>query len=304
MNIFGIISGYVGYREPLKKTSYAGYPAIWLTVVFYGTLFTGIYTLILPGSVTGKDLAQAFFPVTCNLYWYFSSYTLVFFFAPLLNKIIYHSSVKELKLILLLICCIVATIEFANNTFNMDHGYSSHWLILLYLVGGIMKKTGIGSKLSVPTTILGILMIDIGYFLLELQWPELPLYVITINFNFLRTYITPFYLAAAILHVILFSKFRFPPFFRKLIAFAAPAAFSVYIANTNPLFWRYFMKDRFISWADSSPAGIFARTILFSGAFVLAVIFLDFLRQKLFRLLGVQNWVQKLSASLQKDKAV
>lgn len=304
VNIFGLISGYVGYREPLKKTSYAGYLPLWLTVVFYGVMYAGVYMILIPGAVTSQTLLQAFFPVTCNLYWYFSSYSLVFLFAPFLNKIIYHSSERELRQLFFLIIGMIAVIEFVNNSFDMDHGYSAHWLILLYLLGGIMKKNGIGNNLSIPAALGGILVLDIGFLLIGLKYPELPLLVFTLNFNFLRTYITPFYLGAAILHVILFSKFRFPGWINKVIAFAAPAAFSVYIVNTNPLFWVHFMEDRFVSWAGGSPVGIAGRTILFSLGFVLAVVIIDFFRQQLFRLLGVHTWAKKLSDCLRKEQAV
>jgi len=302
VNIFGIISGYVGYREPLKKISYNGYLTLWMTVVFYNLLFVGIYMFLLPGSVTKEDVISVFFPVSSNLYWYFSAFTLVTFFAPFLNRVLYTSSEKELKLLFLLICCVFTIIEFLKGSFEMNQGYSAHWLILLYLVGGIMKKTKIGSRISAPTAILWIILLYLTLFFLDQKVRILYYPPFIINFDCKRSYITPFYLAVAILHVILFAKFQFHPFFRKLIAFAAPAAFSVYITNTNPLFWKHFMKDRFVSWSTSSPAGIFVRTIAFSGFFVLAVIFLDFLRQKLFRLIGVHNWSQKLSGLFHNEK--
>ena len=304
VNIFGIISGYVGYREPLKKTSYEGYLPLWLTVVFYGLVFAAAYLILSPGVVTKQDLINVFLPVTAGLYWYFSAFTLVFFCAPFLNKILYYSSEKELKWLFLLICGPIATLEFIQNPFEMNFGYSSHWLVLLYIIGGIMKKTGIGSKISVPAAIGGILLLNLSFFFLGLKWPEVQLGGLTINMKFNSGYITPFYLGTAILHVLLFSKVRFPGWINKLIAFAAPAAFSVYITNTNRLFWKHFMDNRFVSWAASSPVGLVGKTVLFSLGFVVAVVFVDFLRQQLFRLLGVKNWARKLSAFFQKDTAV
>ena len=304
VNIFGIISGYVGYREPLKKNSDEGYLPLWLTVVFYGMVFAAAYLILSPGTVTKQDLIKMSFPLTADQYWYFSAYTLVFFCAPFLNKILFYSSEKELKWLFLLICGPIATLEFIRNPFEMNGGYSAHWLVLLYLVGGIMKKTGIGSKISVPAALGGILLLDLSYFFLGLKWHEIQFSILTINFNFNSSYITPFYLGTAIFHVLLFTKFRFPEWINKLIAFAAPAAFSVYIANTNRLFWREFMGNRFVSWAASSPVGLVGKTILFSLGFVVAVVFVDFLRQQLFRLLGVKNWARKLSAFFQKDQAV
>ena len=304
VNIFGLISGYVGYREPLKKTSYAGYLPLWLTVVFYGVMYAGVYMILLPGTFTYKEIIKAALPVTRRTYWYFSAFTMVFFLAPFLNRIIYYSSEKELKWLFLLICCIITPVEFLSNTFAMGNGYSAHWLVLLYLIGSILKKTGIGSKLSIPVLIGGILLLDMCFLFLGVKWFEIHLFGFNLNFNCNRTYITPFYVGAAILHVILFSKFRFPGWINKVIAFAAPAAFSVYIVNTNPLFWVHFMEDRFVSWAGGSPVGIAGRTILFSLGFVLAVVIIDFFRQQLFRLLGVHTWAKKLSGCLRKEQAV
>lgn len=303
VNIFGIISGYVGYQEPLKKISYSAYLPLWLTVIFYGALFACAYLFLLPGTVTGRDLARSFFPVTNNLYWYFSAYTLVFFFAPFLNKIIYFSSRSERILLLVLICCVWSTIEFLGDPFEMDNGYSSHWLMLLYLVGGLMKKMEFGNKIPTWAAVTGILLVDFCFLYLGWKWAELPVLFFNVNFNFQHGYITPFYLAAAMLHVIAFSRFRFSPFLEKLIAFAAPAAFSVYIANTNPLFWEHYLKGRFISWADSSPLGIVARTLLFSLTFVLAVVLVDYLRRQLFDLRKVRNWLTKMAPSSREDSA-
>lgn len=303
VNIFGIISGYVGYREPLKKITFSGYLPLWLTVVFYCVLFNIVYMCLLPGTVTSRDFVMSLFPLTHDLFWYFSAYTMVYFLSPFLNRILYYSSEKELKQLFFFICCILVTLEYINQSFAMEKGYSGIWLLLLYLIGGIMKKTGIGSRIPSYAALLAILLIDILYFFLGLKQTDLTIFTLSVSFNFRRSYITPFYLAAAILHVILFSRFRFGPLGQKIIKFAAPAAFSVYIANTNPSFWDNFMPNRFASWATSSPAGIFVRTIVFSLGFVLAVVFIDFLRQQLFRLLGVNTWVQKVSSFFQKQKA-
>ena len=298
VNIFGIISGYVGYREPVKSISYSGYLPLWLTVVFYSVVNAVIYKILLPGSVTGTDFFTAFFPVTNDLYWYFSAYTLVYFFSPYLNRMLYDSSEKELKQLFVLICCLCVIVEYVGSPFALEGGYSALWLLLLYLAGGILKKTGIGSKLSAPAALLLILLIDVGFLFLGQKHPELTLFTFRCSLDIRYGYVTPVYMATAILHVIAFSRFRFGRIGQSIIRFAAPAAFSVYIVNTNPLFWKNFMESRFSGWAFSSPLGLLARTLLFSAVFVSAVVIADFFRQKLFALLGVPAWGKKLSGFL------
>lgn len=304
VNIFGIISGYVGYREPFKKITYSSYLPLWLTVVFYCVLSSGICLYLFPGSVTSMDFVKSFFPLTKDLFWYFSAYTLVYFFSPFLNKILYFSSEKELKQLFFFICCILATIDYIGESFQMAYGYSAIWLMLLYLVGGIIKKTGIGSKLPVPVAFLAIIIIDICFFYISFQQSNFEFLIFNLDFVVCKSYVTPVYLTTAILHVLLFSKLKFGPLGKRIIQLSAPAAFSVYIANTNPAFWNNLMNGRFAQWAFSSPAGILVRTTLFSAVFVAAVIIIDFFRRKLFLFIGVQHWSQKLSKFLYKYDTV
>lgn len=303
VNIFGIISGYVGYREPPKKVSYAGYLSLWLTVVFYCVLYGAIYHFLIPGSVTGGMFASFFFPVSKDIYWYFSAYTLVYFLSPYLNKILCHSSKEELNALFSL-CCAIVMIEYSSESFGMEGGYSAMWLLLLYLIGGIMKKNNLGSKIPAYAALLMILLIDACLFYFGLKRQEWIVTIFSFNLDIFHSYITPFYFTAAILHVILFSKLKLCTCVQKLIQFAAPAAFSVYIANTSPLFWHNFMKNRFAVYATSSPLGILVRIVAFSLIFVVTVVVFDFLRQQLFRLLGVRLWPDRLSATFRKDKAV
>ena len=309
VNIFGIISGYVGYRESEKKSSSFGYLSLWLTVVFYCVLYTVIFHCFQPGVITWTDLAFSCFPVTNNLYWYFSAYTLVYFLSPFLNKAIRYSSDKELKHIFCLICFILVFIEYVGQSFNMGNGYTAIWLLLLYFIGGIMKKTGIGSSIPSYVAFLGICFINFGLFYLGLEENSRIFFIFFINLDYDHSYISPFFLTTAILHVIIFSRLRVCKPFQKIIRFAAPAAFSIYIVNTNKTMWQHFMYGDYMqgiltSWAHSSPFGIIARVMCFSFVFVIAVVVIDFFRQRLFHLLNIPSWPQKLSGLLQKDKTV
>lgn len=303
VNIFGIISGYVGYRETEKPASLSGFLQLWLSVVFYGAVICGGYMLFHPGTASWQDLVSMFFPLTKNLYWYFSAYSLVYFLGPYLNRFLRSASDAALKRCFFLICFVIVPLECLKSAFSMAGGYSALWLLILYLLGGIMKKTGIGSHISSAIAALSILMLDLASFYLGIRLPETRFFIFDITFEVSFSHITPVYLASAILHVILFSRLRFRPWIQKLIAFAAPAAFYIYIANVQDTFWKHFMTNRFIPWASGSPAGILVRTVAFSAVFVMAVILADPFRRKLFRLLGVKAWCQKLSCAFSKETA-
>ena len=303
VNIFGIVSGYVGYREPLKKHNYYGYFPVWLTVVFYCIINTGIYMIFFPGPAIRQFLRISLLPLTSDLYWYFSGYTFVYFLAPYLNKMLYYSSDKELKQLFFIILAVFITVEYVGGSFEFGGGYASVWLLLLYLLGGILKKTEIGSIIPSYLLVLALIATNALYFYIGSKWTTITVLSFTLDFSVSGYLTSPFLVATAILHVMLFSRFRFPAFAQKVIRFAAPASFSVYILNTYPPFWDLFIKGRFRAWATSSPIGILARTICAALAFVCAVVIVDYFRQKLFNLLGVQNWPKKFFGLFHKSSA-
>lgn len=302
VNIFGIISGYVGYRDTVKPASLAGYLSLWLSVVFYSVTICTVYMFLLPGGVPLRDWISMFFPLTRNLYWYFSAYTLVYFLAPYLNRFVHQTSAASLRKCFYLICFVIVPLEYLKRDFGMCDGYSAMWLLILYLVGAIMKKTQIGSRIPAIAVVFMILAVTVSFFYLNLKVSGIRFLIFDLSFEINHSYITPFYLCAAVFHVLLFSKFKFHPFVNKLIGFAAPAAFFVYIVNVQEQVWAYFMKDRFVSWASGSPAGILIRTVGFSLAFVAAVVILDYFRRQLFRLLGVPKLLNRIAGKQRKEQ--
>lgn len=301
INIFGLISGYVGYRESSKKISYSGYFPLWLSVVFYSVIITAYYMYCNPETITVHYLIDSFFPLTRRTYWFFSDYTLVFFLAPFLNRALQHSSDKECKLLFFIIILVIAMPEYTAASYSMKNGYSAIWLMFLYILGGILKKTGMGSKISPLIALSLIVAIDLCLFFLRIYVPDIQVLHFNIGFGIQSTFLSPFYISTAILHLLLFAKLKIPTFGKKIIAFAAPAVFSVYIVNTQPIFWETFMRQRFVNWAAYSPIGIIVRTVGFAFAFVAAVSAIDFFRRTLFDLIGVNTWSRKICGLFQKE---
>ena len=303
VNIFGIISGYVGYNFCERKFSISGYLSLWMDVVFYGVALTLIAMYMLPDIVTSSTLLTMISPVTNDLYWYFTAYTMVYFLSPFLNRMIHYSSEKELNYLFILICFIIVPIEYAYGIFMTFNGFTAIWLILLYLIGAIMKKNRIGSRIHPIMAAFSIILINTGLLYLNMKCPEITILNLHLNFDiaYNQTYVSPFFVATSILHVALFSKIRTNTFMRKIIAFAAPASFAVYIVNVQECVWLYYMKDRFVSLSASSPAGIIIRTLGFSFLFVLTVVFADFCKRKLFHFLKIDIGLRKLAKVCQKS---
>lgn len=289
VNIFGIISGYVGFSEKEKKFNYANYLVMWLQVVAYGVAITLVYYFIDPELVTREDLWKMLFPVTNRLYWYFCAYTGLIFLIPLLNAGVRGCSRESLGKLLIVIILVFSVFAAFIDRFEMARGYSVLWLVLLYLVGAIMKKCRIGENMPAPAAFAGIVVCCVIAWLWKLHGPEFTVFKIKVGKGLFANYLGVTNLIAAMLHLIAFSKLRFPGAVQKVIAVAAPGAFAVYLLNNQIFIWRHVMTDNFKHLAVLPPYQILVRVLAFSFCFVLVAVSADWVRQKLFALLRIKQ---------------
>ena len=292
VNIFGVISGYVGYTDEERPHKLKKWLMLWLEVVFYGVLLTLLTLLLRPGMAKPQNIASMFIPVLRNYHWFFTAYTGIFFFIPLMNSAVRNASNKTLLRLLAFIAFLFAPVSAVNDIFFCHNGYSTIWLAILYLVGAILKKTRFGIEfhsLALLGVIVGLAFIS---FLLNTHYFCVDLYGITIGSQMVETYVYPGHLLIAICYVLLFSRLRFGKFLRRFTAFAAPGAFAVYLINTQRFVWNGYMTDHFASWASSSPLGIAARVAVTAFVFVLVSLIVDFFRRRIFTM--VQRKCAKL----------
>ena len=94
------------------------------------------------------------------------------------------------------------------------------------------------------------------------------------------------------LHVIAFSKMQIRGGLRKLIAFAAPGAFAVYILNCHRIIWAYMMTDKFAVLAQRPVYTLVFWVAVFSCAFVVISILIDRVRIFLFKVFRVREIVE------------
>ena len=118
--------------------------------LFYTILIPMI--LVLTGQLTPGDAANIYsiwpdvFPIQAGHYWFVTAYVVMTCFAPCLNAAIQKLEQKKLKQMLfalLLFFCIGKTIsplQFATDKYGYDFG----WFMVLYLIGGYIRRYGAG----------------------------------------------------------------------------------------------------------------------------------------------------------------
>ena len=296
VDIFAIISGYVSYSDKERPVKFSGYFNLWFQVVFYGCAIGLVMNVINTDWVTKTDFLKMFFPVSNSLYWYFTAYTGLFFVTPLINAGIRNTDEKILKRIFVFLVVIFSVVEIVTKKQKLDRGYTFAWLLILYIMGGIINKCNIGKRLKVYQGAVLIMLINIAGLLWKLYGTDFSFFGFKINRDTFILYTSPLILAAAVIHVITFSKIKFSKGLVKIIAYAAPFSFAVYLLNTQYYIWNFVLKGTFAAWADKEWYIMALAVVAFSVAFVTGAVLIDRIRMRLFRIAHVD----KISLLLEK----
>lgn len=287
VNCYALISGYVGITA---KYRYHNILLLWLQVVYYTIGITLISSILVPGSVPLSKWAKAALPVTSSYYWYFTAYFALFFFMPLLNMAINHLSQKQLGAVILSLVLVFSCLQtlFHREIFGTA---SNPWLLMiLYIIGGYIRKYGLFSKSSLLKLFIGFLiMILLTWLTMFLIESDILHFLQPFGKNYLLEHTSPTILFGGIFLVLIFERLRIPFFFQKIIVFFAPAAFSVYLIHAHSFVWDYLLKDRFISYV-SFPIPVEIALILLTAILIYILCSLiDMIRIFLFKQLKLKQ---------------
>ena len=280
VDCFGLISGYVGVEAKFRFNKII---SLWLQVVFYTLLITGIFSILLPEKITWEYWLKAILPVSKSQYWYFRAYFGMFFFIPYFNKLLNSLCEKELFYLGVIIILIFSIWQTTINEeiFGTEYGYSFLWLSLLYLLGGVIRK--LNCKITLRKSAWVIIFIVGGGFTwgwkyaMELKFSESP--YVNVFFN----YISPTVLMCAVAMLMFFRDMKCKnDLLRRLIAIVAPSAFSVYLIHTHPLVYEEILYKRFAYIAGYSPAHLVVQVLITALAIYVGCTIVDMVRIKLF----------------------
>ena len=289
VNIFGIISGYVGYKS---KHKYANILYLNIQITFLLLISITIFKVRYPSEVTIDDFKKASMPFAYYVIWYYRAYFCMFFFIPFMNMAIDKMTRNQGRLLIATIFIIFTFIPtfFNQDTYTTSYGYSALWLMMLYLTGAYFSKFGIEKNYKWWV----LLLVYLGCVTLTFGWMKFPyeLYFMKTLIN----YTSPTVYVCGITMVLMFAKMKLhkPTIFG--VKFFAPLAFSVYVIHVSPYFWQKFMSYRFWKYGKLNP---FAFPFAVIGTAILLFIcfaLIDAVRHYLFKLCRVKkfcNFIEK-----------
>ena len=145
VNLFALITGYVWYGKKFKLKNII---SLWFQVLFYSLVITIIVSICQNTQLTFQDIIKMFLPVSNKLYWYFSSYVLLFFLIPVINIVIEKTDKKQSIIFLSIILFLCCVLNSKIDVFTLNNGYSSLWLAVMASIGAFIKKYNFNIKIK------------------------------------------------------------------------------------------------------------------------------------------------------------
>lgn len=281
--IFGMVAGYVGLKSSGKLSNIV---YIWLQVLFYTVIITGIFAFVVPETFSGQSIINMLCPVMTEQYWYVSAYIGTMFFAPAINYVVNNMPKKQIDIMFvaaLLLFSVLPTL-FPTDVFGLRSGCSILCISSFYFYGAYMRKYGLlenlSQKMLVVVFLFGVLATWGSKFVIE------AVYGYSESFpdrgNRLFMFNAPTNIIASMAIIVFFGRLKITGLWNKVIKATAPLVLGAYLLNTHPLVFRYVMFERFSAFA-SYPALKMLVCIILTGLFMTLIEFaVDAVRRLLF----------------------
>ena len=247
VDVFAIVSGYL---LATSRTLRAGrllrlYADVW----FVGLLSATLAAALLPGrGLHSADWLRILLPLSHNEYWYFTAYAGMFPFVPLvaagLGSVSERTS-RAAVLLALALCCLPAVA--LCDPFVLKGGRSPAWLLVLFLAGAHLRLHVPPARRAGPLLAGFLLCAACPAAYLALQ-ANVPWAVRAFGpKNPFLSYLSPSVAGGAFLLVRYFVSRPFRPdgAAARIGRFLAPAAFGVYLWQTQPFVFRYRFAGAF-----------------------------------------------------------
>lgn len=266
----------------------------------------GIYLLysILKGTFSLFELLKSGLVVTMQRYWFVSSYIIMYALSPFLNCAI----AKMSKRMHFLCCCVLlglfsvlANLAYINDFAYLEGGYSPIWFCTLYVTAAYVRKhVPVNPNHRLPALSCYLLcasMIAIERFAATAITPmifgSVKLDSLFCSNNSIMT------AAASISLLLFFRSIEIKNVLaEKVIRYFAPLAFGVYLIHdhiiTRQIIWNWLKPTVLHNSFFIVPYFILCVTGIF-----LVCSLIEWLRQQLFRLFRIDQFVTSLSDKVQ-----
>lgn len=303
VDMYLLVSGYVNAKSKYKLFRIM---FLWIEVVFYNIVITAVSKLVLRSPITAGEALGVFTPFIHHEYWFFTRYVILFALMPLLNRLankLPRKWYQALLSVILVLFCIAAPIvkKYTDvDIFVLKNGYSAVWFAAMYLTGAYFR---IHEREGKPRVIVCVLLFVLFSTLAYVDgWG-----VAAVSLRRFGTayssglssypYISPFVVAAVICLFLALKNVSPKGAVLRFAKAAGPLTFGVYLIHDNPISREYIvfrLGKRLNEFFGASVSSLLI-IILFAAAIFAASLLIEFVTQKLFRVLKIKEACQKFT---------
>ena len=295
VNCFGLISGIVGY----KKYKFSNLIYLWLTVFFYSISISLYLFIVKDVGINQKMLFLSLFPILIKRHWYVNAYFSMYLLIPFINYGIHYLNRDFLKntviffLFFYSIYNLIAKYLNLNSNFNfLLEGYSSMWLILLYIIGAFLGKYIIDYNNNNIILFIKCLIFFVATFFSSEIYFKLIQLKSKIKKNIFISYLSPTMVIQAITLVMIFSQIKIKnKFLIKILSFLTPLNFSAQLIHARLFQTKIKIIKILFRWVLMFKPNLLFFKIYGVGIIIYFIcIFIDYLRFLIFKFLRIRNF--------------
>ena len=286
VDCFGLISGIIGFNKyKFSKLIFLRFICVYYSVAKH------IYLFII-NKINTKCLILSFFPILIKFHWYVNAYFIMYLFLPFINagiKLLNINTFRNLVIFYILFFSFYYLIGalFEKRDFNfLIGGYSSSWLIILYIIGSYFGKNILVNLNKSNQLIKYFYIINyIGFSFLSSE-----IFFITRKRD-LICYLSPTILFQALSLVMLFYSIKITnKYIIKIIKYITPLVFSVTLIHSI----LFSLKPKIILFLFESIRKLnnnlfFFKIYLISTFVFIICLIIDFFRLLFFKLFKINE---------------
>lgn len=278
--VFVMISGYFLINNDSLKMNVSKIFKLGGVIVFYAIALLGLSTLIYPEYITKNNIINSFFPISNSLWWFASTYFILYLIHPFLNKLLLNLTKKQYQAYIvfgLLIFSIIPNITLGSNQLSFLIEF-----IMYYSIAGYIRLFDLFEDKKSNNWLIWFIVLSIIKYLLYLL-PRL----INFNHDWIGAHFTYVYNRNSIFTIIqticLFMTFnklniKYNPVINKI----ASTTFGVYLIHDSNLLRPIIWKDIFNVASYQNTALIIPYSIVVTIIVFICCSVIDLIRQIVF----------------------
>ncbi len=303
VNLFGIMSGYLMAQR--KRIKYSRIVSLWVQVAFYSIGISALFAILFPEFLTASNVINSVLVVQSGKWWYFSSYFCLFFFIPLLNRILEDKSLSKYGILIGFVLFTCLPMNLTQDSFSIAFGYSPLWLAYLYLIGGYIKIYAPFQRLRTRHYALIWAICTLTHIIAFVSLSILSAKLRSDNTlgRLIMTYNFPTMLIGAAAFFQWMLRIRLPGRIHTVLRIVSPLSFAVYIIHEHPAI-KQFLRDRwFHPTIEALPYGLMILCVVSAVMTIfISCIGIEFLRTRLFHITKLDAHISRLDIHI--DKAL